>query len=157
MLTHILEPKVCHKIAEDLSVLLADTYVLFLKTQNFHWNLKDPRFHSLHVFFEEQYKELLDQADEAAERIRMLGEPTPGTMKHFLEITQLDEAGHGLSGNDMIKHLAIDHQSISKWLSGKIKEAQDLGDEGTADLYIKHLRDHDKAAWMLQSHLHGEI
>ena len=156
MMTHTLEPQICHKVSEDLSQLLADTYVLFLKTQNYHWNITDPRFHSLHVFFEEEYKELLDMIDEAAERIRMLGQKTPGTMKHFLEITQLEEAGHNQSGNDMIKHLALDHRTISKWLLGKIKETQEMGDEGTADLYIKHLRDHDKAAWMLSSHLQKE-
>lgn len=151
-----LEPQTCHQVSADLTQLLADTYVLYLKTQNFHWNVVDPRFHSLHLFFESLYKELAEQVDEIAERIRQLGQKTPATMKHFLEITRLDEAGHTISGNEMLKHLALDHQSISKWLSGKIKETQDLGDEGTADLYIKLLRDHDKNAWMLLSHLQAE-
>lgn len=149
----MLEPETCQKICNDLSQLLADSYILYLKTQNFHWNIQDSRFHSLHEFFEEEYRELANQVDEIAERIRMLGQKSPGTMKHFLEITTLEEAGHNLKGDDMLKELANDHQQLSKWLSSKIKETQEKGDEGTADLFIQHLRAHDKQAWMLMSHL----
>lgn len=151
-----LEPKTSQKISEELTQLLADTYVLYLKTQNFHWNVIDPRFHSLHEFFDEMYHKLADDIDEIAERIRMVGHKTPATMKHFLEITSLNEASHNLSGDEMLKHLVLDNQAIAKWLRSKIKETQDLGDEGTADLYIQHLRTHEKFAWMLISHLKGE-
>jgi starvation-inducible DNA-binding protein len=147
------EPETRQKVSQDLMFLLSNTFTLYLKTWNFHWNLIDPRFSSLHEFFEGQYKELAEQVDEIAERIRMLGEKVPATQKNFLELTDVKEAPKDLSGDDMIKDLAVDHQTLSKWLDGKVKETQELGDEGTADLYIKFLQAHDKQAWMLSSHL----
>ena len=155
-MTLTLEPKVCHKVAEELGTLLADTLILYVKTLNFHWNVEDPRFTELHKLFEGQYQELQEMGDEIAERIRMLRQPAPGTMREFLSLTNLSEAQTKLSGDEMIKHLALDRHAISKWLRSKIAATQDLGDEGTADLYIQHLRTHDKQAWMLESHLKGE-
>ena len=151
-MTAILEPSTCYKLGQDLAVALASTYMLYLKTQNFHWNIEDPRFSQLHHLFQEQYEELAEQTDEIAERMRMLGQKSPGTMKFFLENSFIQEAAENLSGDEMIWQLAQDHQALSKWLLETIKKAQDLGDEGTADLYIQQLRAHDKQAWMLFSH-----
>ncbi|MCB1113320.1 MAG: DNA starvation/stationary phase protection protein [Chlamydiia bacterium] len=153
-MTPALEPNICQTMAKDLSVFLASSYALFLKTQNFHWNVKDPRFNELHALFEAEYRELLEQTDEIAERIRMLGQPSPGTFDAFKSLSFIDSPPEHLSGDEMIRHLGLDHQEISKWLTEAIKRAQECGDEGTADLYIQQMRAHDKQAWMLFSHLH---
>jgi len=149
----VLEPAQTRPIVADLKTLLANTYVLYVKTQNFHWNVEDPRFHSLHVFFEEHYKELADAVDLIAERIRVLREKTPASLAAFLELTTLNEAGDDLDTQEMLRELLHDHENISVWLRGRIEPTQKLGDEGTADLMIERLRAHEKAAWMLRSHL----
>lgn len=151
-MTAILEPTTCYALGQDLAIALASTYMLYLKTQNFHWNVEDPRFSELHKLFENQYQELSGETDEIAERMRMLGQKAPGTMRFFLENSFIQEASENLSGDEMIRQLAEDHQAISKWLRETIKKTQDLGDEGTADLYIQNLRAHEKQAWMLFSH-----
>lgn len=142
----------CEQIAQSLSQILADTYVLYVKTQNFHWNVIDERFHSLHEIFEEQYKQLAEAIDEVAERIRMLRMPSPGSMRQFLEMTSLEENTHELSGNDMLKILCHDRETIAKHIRPKIDDSIDRGDQGTGDLLIQQLRMHEKAAWMLRSH-----
>lgn len=147
----------CQQNAQTLSQILADTYVLYLKTQNFHWNVTDERFHSMHEMFEEQYKQLAEAIDELAERIRMLKLKAPGSMRQFLEMTTLDEAENDLSGNDMIRALCHDHEALARHIRPKIQETIKLGDEGTGDLLIQHLRMHEKAAWMLRSHFIEEI
>lgn len=146
------EQKSAQKIIQDLSQLLADTYILYLKTQNFHWNIIDPRFFSLHKMFETQYEELEETVDELAERIRALGHKAPASMKQFLELTSLEEADNDLDANKMLHQLIHDHTAISSTLKPKIPETQKLGDEGTADIYIERVRYHDKTAWMLRSH-----
>lgn len=153
-MTPVLEPSVCQTMTSELITLLASTYSLFLKSQNFHWNVVDPRFSELHALFEREYRELLEQTDEIAERIRMLGHHAPATFDAFRDKTFIEDSPRGLSGDEMIRHLAVDHQALSKWLKGAIAKAQKCGDEGTADLYIQHQRAHDKQAWMLFSHLH---
>lgn len=140
-------------IAKHLASFLADTYILYLKTQNFHWNIVDPRFYFLHKMFEEQYEELAEAVDVIAERLRGLGVKSPGSMKEFLSLTHLKEASGQYSGNEMIKELLHDNQFISQSLHDLITEANDQGDDGTADLYIDRVRVHQKAAWMLRSHL----
>jgi len=152
-----LEQNARKKIAHDLGIVLADTYVVYVKTQNFHWNVVDRRFYSLHLFFEKQYEELEESIDEVAERIRKLGERTPATLKQFLEMTTLKESKGDLSGDEMINQLLHDHESIIKSLRGYIEHASKLHDEGTADLLIQHLRFHEKTAWMLRSHLNGDL
>lgn len=147
-----LEADAIKQIVSDLAVFLADTYVVYVKTQNFHWNVKDPRFHSLHVFLEEQYKLLSEAIDEIAERIRMLDKKSPGSLKEFLELTRLEEAKGNLSADEMLKQLIHDHESIIKWLRALIEQINAMGDEGTADLMIQRLRSHEKMAWMLKSH-----
>lgn len=137
--------------AVELGKLLSDTYVLYTKTQNFHWNLVDPRFSSLHKFFEGQYEELSEAIDEIAERIRMIGHKAPGSMRSFLSNSRLEESEDELSGDLMIEQLLGDHETVIQTLRKQISDTQNRGDEGTADLMIQRLRAHEKAAWMLRS------
>lgn len=140
------------KIVEFIAKALADTYVLYLKTQNFHWNVEDERFYSLHKMFEKQYEELAEAVDDLAERIRALNAKSPATMKQFLELTSLEEGSKNLNGNAMLEQLAHDHTTIANTIRPWIPESQKHGDEGTADLFIERLRYHEKTAWMLRSH-----
>jgi starvation-inducible DNA-binding protein len=146
----------CEQNAQCLSQILADTYVLYLKTQFCHWNVTDARFHSMHEMFEEQYKELAEAVDELAERIRMLKLKAPGSMRQFLKMTTLEEAGEEMSGNDMLRALCHDREAIAKHIRPKIEDTINTGDQGTGDLLIQHLRMHEKAAWMLRSHFVDE-
>jgi starvation-inducible DNA-binding protein len=140
-------------IAQILAQILANTYLVYVKTQNFHWNLIDPRFHSLHEFFEEHYKQLAEATDELAERMRMLKIKAPGSLKEFLELSTLSESEGDLSGNEMLAELSDDRDSLADHIRPKIEEVIKMGDQGTGDLLINHLRMHEKAAWMLRSHL----
>lgn len=143
------------QLSEELSTFLADTYLVYVKSQNFHWNVTDPKFHSLHEFFEEQYEELAEAADLIAERIRAVGEKSPGSMREFLGLTRLSESENHLSADEMLKALLNDHSSIIVWLRNAIEQAIKWGDQGTADLYIERLRVHEKTAWMIRSHQKG--
>ena len=137
---------------KKLSTLLADTYTLYLKTQNFHWNVVDPYFSDLHTLFEKQYTELAESVDEIAERIRTLGVKSPGTFAEFLELKTLDEAKANLSGQEMLRQLSQDHQSIIHALRTYLKGLQDSSDEGTKDFFINRLKAHEKLSWIIQSH-----
>lgn len=148
----LLERNVRNKIVQHLAKALADTYVLYVKTQNFHWNVEDPRFFFLHEMFEKQYKDLAEAVDDLAERIRALESKSPASLKEFLQITSLEEASNDLDGNTMIEQLINDHTSIANMLRPWIPESQKHGDEATGDLFIERLRYHEKTAWMLRSH-----
>lgn len=150
-----LEKKSCVKIADELSSFLADTYVLYIKTQNCHWNVIDPRFHSLHEMFEQQYQALAEAIDELAERIRMIGLKTPASMQEFLALSSLDEISRNddLTGDDMIQVLLDDNESLIATIRPLIEQTAKLGDQGSSDFLIGRLRAHEKAAWMLRSHL----
>lgn len=141
------------RITKSLKTVLADTYVIYAKTQNFHWNIVDQNFFSLHKMFEEQYEELAEAIDLIAERIRFFGVKAPGSLKEFLQLATIEESKTDLSGNEMIKQLLLDHQAMSTILHAKTSEAQEVGDEATADIYIERLRAHNKIAWMLESHI----
>lgn len=141
------------KIAKSLGSFLADSYILYLKTQNFHWNVEGESFYFLHKMFQEQYEDLAEAVDEIAERIRGLQEKSPGTMKAFLEISCLKETHSLLKAQKMIEHLLKDHEKIIATLRKKIPEALDEEDEGTGDFYVERLRVHEKTAWILRSHL----
>lgn len=148
----ILEPRASRHSAEELGILLADTYLLYVKTQNFHWNVTDPRFHSLHEFFEEQYKALAEAVDEIAERIRALDQKAPATMREFLDLTRLAESPTTLSADDMLRALIKDHEALAQWLRPTIEQTAKSGDQGTSDLCIDRLRFHEKSLWMIKSH-----
>lgn len=138
---------------EILSLLLANTYVLYLKTQKFHWNVVDQRFYSLHKMFEEQYEQLAEAIDVIAERIRMLEHPTPATMKEFLKLATLKETDNVPDAQQMIRTLVNDHEQIIREIRPKIAELTELHDDGSADMLIGRIREHEKTAWMLRSHL----
>lgn len=139
------------KIATGLSHLLADTYLLYLKTQNFHWNVTSPYFQALHKMFEEQYEELADAVDVIAERIRALGQTTPASFAQFLKLTRLKEATQIPNASEMIKQLLADHEQIICELRPFFGIAEDLEDQATADLIAERIREHEKIAWMLRS------
>lgn len=141
------------EVIEHLKHLLADTYLLYLKTQNFHWHVTGPNFHSFHKMFEEEYIQLANAVDEIAERIRALKDSAPATFKEFLELSQLKEDHGKFSANSMVQKLLHDHEVIIKSLKKLIKIAQDNGDEETADLAITRGEEHEKTAWMLRSSL----
>ena len=135
-----------------LTKFLASSYVLYTKTQNFHWNVTGTRFHSLHEMFQEQYEELAEALDEIAERIRMIGMRAPGSLKEFLSLSLLSEAEGKYNEDRMLQELFQDHESLANHLTDWIKDAINLGDEGTADLFVQRIRAHQKMAWMLRSH-----
>lgn len=139
------------KIADELAHILADTYILYLKTQNFHWNVTGPNFHSLHLMFEEQYNQLADAVDVIAERIRALEVAAPASFANFLKLTSLKEENGVPSSKDMIKQLLKDHETIVSQSYDSLAKAQKAEDEATADLLINRIREHEKTAWMLRS------
>lgn len=138
-------------VAGRLSILLADSYTLYLKTQNFHWNVTGPNFQSLHAMFEGQYQELAQVVDEIAERIRALGFPAPGSYKEFAELTNLQEASGVLSAQDMVKALLRDHEMIIQHLRDAMPGISDVDDEVSVGLLVERLASHEKTAWMLRS------
>ena len=147
------EPTDRKKVAHYLSQVLADNYVLYTKTQNFHWNVIDPRFYQLHKLWEEQFEDLAEANDLFAERIRMLQIRTPASLKQFLTLTCLKESEEILTGDEMLEELVNDHETMIKNLHVGIQLATKLADDGTADLFIQRLRAHEKMAWFLRSHL----
>jgi len=142
-------------VALKLSGILADEYILFTKTKRAHWNVEGPDFHSMHLFFEGQYKELDEIIDSVAERIRSLGHYTPATLKNFLELTHLSETIHEENdGRGFMKELLNDHESITMKLRELIGHfANELKDAGTSDFVTGIMETHEKIAWLLRAHL----
>jgi starvation-inducible DNA-binding protein len=138
-------------LANGLAKLLADTYTLYLKTQNFHWHVTGPHFHSLHTMFEEEYVELADAVDEIAERIRSIGHNAPASFAEFLQLTDIKESNVKPVANNMVKELLQDHGIIIKHIAKILPLAQDEKDEATTDLLIRRTETHEKTAWMLRS------
>ena len=148
-----LPDNVIDEVAKDLGVILADTHVLYVKSLNYHWNMEDGRFYFLHRLIQEQYEALAEFTDEVAEKIRQMGRVSPGSLKEFLELATLHEARSGLSANEMLIDLAESHEAVVKFMRKAIDTSTELGDVGTADMLTEALRDHEKAAWLLRSHL----
>lgn len=144
-----------HKaVAESLAKLLAATYVLQLKTQYYHWNVVGPHFAALHTLFGAQYDAIALAVDEVAERIRALGHIAPGTFREFLESSILSEDKTlPKRWEDMVKNLAAANEAVAGEARDSLPKIQKAGDEATADLLIRRIQEHDKAAWMLRSHL----
>ncbi len=141
------------KISEGLKHFLADSYMLYLKTQNFHWNLVGANFYSFHILLEKQYEDMAEAVDEVAERIRALGEFAPATFTEFKKLTQLKEEKKSLKQNQMIGALIADHEKIAKATKKLVRLSQDEYDDITADMLIKRIAFHEKSAWMLRSSL----
>lgn len=138
-------------IAHGLSVLLADTYTLYLKTHNYHWNVTGPMFQTLHTLFETQYTELAIAVDDIAERIRALGEFAPGSYKEYAKLTSLKEADGIPTAEEMIKDLVKGQEAIAKTARSIVPVADGASDEVTLDLLTQRMTIHEKNAWMLRS------
>jgi starvation-inducible DNA-binding protein len=138
-------------IARGLSRLLADSYTLYLKTHNYHWNVTGPQFNTLHQMFETQYSELALAVDEIAERIRALGEPAPGSYKAYAQLTSIAEEDSVPAAEEMIRQLLKGQEAVVRTARSVIGAAEAANDEPTADLLTQRMQVHEKNAWMLRS------
>lgn len=146
-----ISPEDRRSIVDGLSRLLADTYTLYLKTHNFHWNVTGPMFQTLHLMFETQYTELAMAVDLVAERIRALGSPAPGTYGHFARLTSIEEPDGVPTAEEMIRQLVQDHETVTRTARSMFKAVDQANDEPTADLLTQRMQIHEKTAWMLRS------
>lgn len=142
-----------NSVAHALGAALADTYVLRLKTQNYHWNVEGPHFRSLHGLFEEQYTELTEALDEIAERIRALGEKIDATHAALTKKSGLKDGDYKLDDAGMVKDLFESNLKAVESMKTALKAAQEVDDEFSADMMIGRIGTHEKAAWMLRSTL----
>lgn len=140
-----------HKIADGLSKLLADSYTLYLKTHNFHWNVKGPMFQTLHLMFEAQYNELALAVDTIAERIRSLGYPAPGTYAEFMKLTSIKEPVGVPAARDMISQLVEGQEAVVRTARNIFPIVEDCHDEVTSGILADRMEIHEKNAWMLRS------
>jgi len=138
-------------IAEGLSHLLADTYTLYLKTHNFHWNVTGPMFNTLHLMFEQQYTELAQAVDLIAERIRALGFPAPGSYGHYAKLSSIMEEEGVPAANEMIRQLVAGQEAVVRTARKVFPMVDNANDEPTADLLTQRMQVHEKNAWMLRS------
>ena len=139
------------KIADGLSRLLADTYTLYLKTHNYHWNVTGPMFQTLHLMFEQQYNELALAVDAVAERIRALGHPAPGSYAAYAKLSRIKEETGVPAATDMVRDLVKGHETVARTAREVFPLADKASDEPTADLLTQRLQIHEKTAWMLRS------
>jgi len=138
-------------IATGVGELLADTYTLYLKTHNFHWNVTGPKFRDLHLMFEEHYNELATAVDDIAERIRTLGFPAPGTYSQYAELSSIKETMGIPDADEMVRILTADNETIVRTARRILPFAQEANDESTASLISDRMVIHEKTAWMLRS------
>src|SRR5688500_12893345 len=146
-----IEKKDREAIADGLSRLLADTYTLYLKTHNFHWNVKGPMFQTLHLMFETQYNELALAVDLIAERIRALGFPAPGTYSEYAKLSSIPETEGVPEATEMIRLLVEGQEAVVRTARGIFPVVEKSNDEPTADLLTQRMQVHEKTAWMLRS------
>jgi len=146
-----IKPQDRKAIADGLSHLLADTYTLYLKTHNFHWNVKGPMFQTLHLMFETQYNELALAVDLIAERIRALGHPAPGSYSDYAKLSSIKEAKGVPGATKMIAELVAGQEAVARTARKVFPLAEHANDEPTADLLTQRLQVHEKTAWMLRS------
>ena len=140
-------------VVQALEVLLADSYTLYLKTHNYHWNVTGPMFTTLHTLFETQYTELALAVDEIAERIRALGSPAPGSYTQFMQCARVKEDTTVPGAIDMIQNLVADQETVAAAARAVIEVAGKAGDDASGDLGVRRIDVHEKTAWMLRSHL----
>jgi len=138
-------------IAQGLSRVLADTYTLYLKTHNFHWNVTGPMFQTLHLMFETQYTELATAVDLVAERIRALGVHAPGTYRQFVQLSAIKEDDGIPKAEDMIRLLVQGHETVARTSREVFRLAESANDQPTCDLLTQRMQVHEKTAWMLRS------
>ena len=142
------------KIADGLSHFLADSYTLYLKTHNFHWNVTGPMFNALHTMFETQYTEQWTALDETAERIRALGFNAPGSYREFVALSSIaEEPGltHSADWHEMVRQLVVGNEAVCRTARKVLKVADDASDDPSVDLLTQRLQTHEKYAWMLRS------
>ena len=139
------------ELAGLLEKALADTYVLYSKTQGVHWNITGPMFYGVHKLTQEIYEDLAESIDELAERIRAVGFLAPTKLERFLELSDIDEAGHEPNAVKMVEVLAKDHQCVARSLREATKEADKLDDVFTADMLTGRIGKHEQYAWMLRA------
>jgi starvation-inducible DNA-binding protein len=140
-------------VIEALSHLLADSYTLYLKTHNYHWNVTGPMFTTLHTLFMTQYTELALAVDEVAERIRALGEPAPGSYAEFARLSSVKDPRGVPKAHDMIRELVGDNTTVGQSAQALFEAADEAGDQASADLATRRMDVAQKNAWMLRSHL----
>ncbi len=138
-------------IAAGLSRLLADSFTLYLKTHNFHWNVTGPMFNTLHVMFMDQYTELWNALDMIAERIRALGVKAPGSFHEFGQLTVIQESHGTPNATQMIEQLLAGQEAVAKTARSLFEAVDAAHDEPTADLLTQRIQIHEKNAWMLRS------
>ena len=138
-------------IADGLSRLLADTYTLYLKTHNFHWNVTGPMFQTLHLMFETQYNELALAVDQIAERIRALGYPAPGSYADYARLASIKDAKGVPGATKMIAELVAGQEAVVRTARSIFPQVESANDEPTADLLTQRMQIHEKTAWMLRS------
>ncbi len=138
-------------VATGLAKLLADTYTLYLKTHNYHWNVTGPHFNQLHAMFMEQYTEMWTAVDDIAERMRALGEFAPGSYRQFSELSSIKEEEGVPNWQDMVKNLVNGHEAVIRTAREALPAAQSAADESSVALISDRMRVHEKTAWMLRS------
>ena len=138
-------------VADGLSKLLADTYTLYLKTHNFHWNVEGPMFQTLHLMFMGQYTEMWNALDLIAERIRALGHYAPGTYSEFIRLSSIKESKAIPKATKMIEELIHGHEAVIKTARSIFDSAEKAKDQTTMDVLTRRLDIHEKTAWMLRS------
>lgn len=138
------------QVVKALEQILADSYALYFKTQNYHWNVEGAEFRSLHLLFEGQYEDLAESLDELAERIRTLGAKVPA-LSTLIKLASINEPNPNALASEMLKSLVKDQETIIATLYKGLKIAQSEGDEGTADMIIGRIKVHEKNRWMLKS------
>ncbi|MBA2650557.1 MAG: DNA starvation/stationary phase protection protein [Legionella sp.] len=138
-------------IIKRLEVILADTYTVYLKTQNYHWHVKGPQFKSLHELFEQHYTELAEAVDKIAERLIIMGNKAPATFTEYMQLKTIKEGDSSLSANKMLNELAQDHMTLVSDLNKAMKFAQEDNDEGSINLLSERIAAHEKAHWMLSA------
>ncbi len=141
------------EVVDTLSRLLADSYTLYLKTHNFHWNVTGPMFNTLHTLFEVEYTELALAVDEIAERIRAVGARAPGSYTEFAKLASVEESKGTPIAREMLERLLADQTLVADSARRVTKAAESAGDQATADLGIRRIQIHEKNAWMLRSQL----
>jgi starvation-inducible DNA-binding protein len=139
------------QIVDGVSLVLGNTYTLYLKTHNFHWNVTGPMFQTLHLMFEQQYNELATAVDLVAERIRALNAPAPGSYSAFIKLTSIAEETGVPKAEDMIRQLVEGHETVIRVARSVFPVAENAGDQVTLDLLTQRMHVHEKTAWMLRS------
>lgn len=141
------------KISDELGIYLAELYAVYLKTQNFHWNVTGPEFFSLHLLLDKQYKEMAEEIDEIAERIRGLGFFVEASFSSFQKLMTIKEAGKKTKTKEMLRSLIKSHETLLDVARNLSSLADDEHDYGTVDLLGRRMGSHEFMAWMLKSQL----